>query len=105
MGRGRRRAGTAHRLLLPGRARPSLTGDGHLSATVSTLNVTGHKDDAVAARFAAALAARFACTVTVGCGIHYDRPDPEAVHQVVRDSDDLLERLTTALAAHRGDDA
>ena len=52
--------------------RPSLTGNGTLSATVSVMNMTGHKDDAVSVPLAKALAAHFNGTVCVSAGIHFD---------------------------------
>ena len=42
------------------------------SATVSTITVHTHRDDAVAARFAKAIATACRCTVTVTVGIHVD---------------------------------
>ena len=42
------------------------------SATVSTITVHNHRDDAVTSRFAKAIATARKCTVTVTAGIHVD---------------------------------
>ena len=55
--------------------RESLRGGGARSSTVSTFNVTGHKDDAVANAVAHALATRLERRTVVVCGIHYDRAE------------------------------
>ncbi len=68
--------------------RESLRGGGR-SATVSTINYPGHKDDAVANAVAHAAAARLGCRTVVLCGLHYDGAD-EALFTAVRD---LTERM------------
>lgn len=78
--------------------RPSITGDGSASATVSTINATGHKDDIVANELARRLAARFGCTVSVTCGIHYERPDDAGLQRIMRDVAVLADKLEAALA-------
>lgn len=75
--------------------RPSLTGDGSISATVSTYNCVGHKDGEVADAVAGALASRLNRRTVVVCGIHYDAVSPElfeAIHV-------LTEQITDELAA------
>ena len=75
--------------------RPSLTGDGSISATVSTYNCVGHKDGEVADTVAHALASRLNRRTVVVCGIHYDVVSPElfgAIHA-------LTDQITDELAA------
>lgn len=52
--------------------RPSLTGSGQISASVSVLTVTGHMDDEIARPSAWYLAKELNQPVLVSCGIHYD---------------------------------
>lgn len=72
-------------------ARPSLTGEG-TSATSSVLNGVGHKDEAVARRFAEAFAVRGNCTAVCACGIHVDRITPEQLELIQDSCGRLLER-------------
>lgn len=75
--------------------RPSLTGDGSISATVSTYNCVGHKDGEVADAVAQALASRLNRRAVVVCGIHYDAVSPE-LFEAIRV---LTEQITDELAA------
>ena len=79
--------------------RSSLADDGTASATVSTFNITGHKDDAVGNMFAARLAARFSCVASVSCGIHFDRATAEDLAEILDKSHVLLEKLEAELQA------
>lgn len=72
-------------------ARPSLTGTG-ISATSSVLNCVGHKDEAVARRFAEAVAIQNNCTAVCACGIHMDAITPKQLKQVQICCDRLLEK-------------
>lgn len=58
--------------------RPSLTGAG-TSATVSTLNRTGHKDDFLANPIAQGVAARMGCAVTCIAGVHVEDAAPAQI--------------------------
>ncbi len=49
------------------------------SATVSVLTAYGHRDDAVASRFAKALAAAGRCSAAVSAGVHVDQASPEDI--------------------------
>lgn len=80
-----------------GLPRPSLTGDASPRATVSTFNVTGHKDDAVGNMFADRLASAFGCRVSVSCGIHFNGLDPENLPEVISAAEALLTALENAL--------
>lgn len=73
-------------------ARPSLTGEG-VSATTSVLNCLGHKDDAVACRLAAAVAAAKGCTAVCVCGIHIDALAPEGIQAVLDVCRELEEKV------------
>ncbi|MDR1659680.1 MAG: hypothetical protein LBR94_04980 [Desulfovibrio sp.] len=77
--------------------RKSLTGDGGDSATVSTFNVTGHKDDVVGNLFAARLASEFRCTVSVSCGIHYHALSRDALCHIMDEVEFLLADLVVSL--------
>jgi hypothetical protein len=52
--------------------RPSLADPSLVSASVSVLTVTGHKEDELARSWAHALAAEFDCRAVVSAGIHID---------------------------------
>ncbi len=80
-----------------GIARKSLTGSGEVSATVSTMNMTGHKDDEVGNAFAKRLAATFNCRVVVACGIHFDGAGEAELAAVRHAADELLADLVAKL--------
>lgn len=52
---------------------------GRDSATVSTVTVHTHRDDAVAAYFAKAISREMKCTVAVSAGIHLDNASEEDI--------------------------
>lgn len=62
--------------------RPSLAGAG-ASATVSVLNRTGHKDDAVACELARRVCVATGGAVSCSCGIHIDGAAPSDLQDVV----------------------
>lgn len=76
--------------------RPSLTGQGR-SATASTLNRTGHKDDIVAARVAEKVAAELDCVVVCACGIHVEGADAQTLAAFADATDSLADRLCASL--------
>lgn len=59
--------------------RESLRRDGRYSATVSTFNFIGHKDDEIANAAAHAVAAQANCRAVVLCGLHYEKIDNEKI--------------------------
>ena len=61
--------------------RPSLAGEG-TSATVSTINCTGHKDDQLAGRLAHTVAAQLGVTVSCTAGVHVDDASPETIDRI-----------------------
>lgn len=80
--------------------RPSLSGTGR-SATVSTLNRTGHKDDVVAAAVAKQVAARLDCAVSCSCGIHVDHAAPQLVEAIAAAPDRIAQRACELVQASR----
>ena len=72
--------------------RPSLTGVGR-SATVSTLNRTGHKDDFLANPIAHAVAARLDCAVTCVAGVHVDDATPEQIAAIQAAVPTVIDRV------------
>lgn len=67
------------------------------SATVSTLTVFSHRDDAVAAHFAKAISREMKCTVTVSAGIHIDDARQEDVKMLWDNSRCLCDELIAKL--------
>lgn len=59
--------------------RESLRRDGSRSATISTFNFIGHKDDEIANAVARAVAAQANCRTVVLCGLHYEKIDSEKI--------------------------
>ena len=59
--------------------RESLRRDGSRSATVSTFNFVGHKDDEIANAAAHAVAAQANCRTVVLCGLHYAKLDDKKI--------------------------
>lgn len=73
--------------------RPSLKGDGRVSATASVIALLGHKEDELARWAALHLAARLNRTVVVTAGVHVD---DAALDQIVH-LDKEVRRLVEAL--------
>jgi len=63
--------------------RPSLKEKGGISATVSVLAVTGHKEDELAREVAREMAATLNVRVSVSCGIHVDQAGAEQIQEIV----------------------
>ncbi len=76
--------------------RESLRG-GETSATVSTLNRMGHKDDAIGNLFADVLARRTGLPCVATCGVHVDGLDASGIEQVLTLAQALLGDLLAAL--------
>lgn len=73
--------------------RPSLIGDGMVSATSSILNVIGHKDDVICRKIAEAFCVKYdAVTVCTG-GFHTDHITVEQIMEVVKAVDDMIEEI------------
>lgn len=76
--------------------RPSLTGVGR-SATVSTLNRTGHKDDFLANPIAHGVAAQMDCAVTCVAGVHVDDATHEQISAIQAAVPDVVNRVCSML--------
>jgi len=63
--------------------RPSLTGDGTVSATSSVMNLTGHKDEFLCRKIAEQAAAEHNCTVVCTGGFHMDDITSEQIKEVL----------------------
>ncbi|MCD8333856.1 MAG: hypothetical protein LUC35_00600 [Clostridiales bacterium] len=79
-------------------SRPSLTGQG-VSATTSVLNCLGHKDDAIACRFAEAVAVQQRCTAVCTCGVQIDGITPDQIQAVLDACEGLKNQVLQDLAA------
>lgn len=67
------------------------------SATVSTLTVFTHRDDAVAAAAAKKLAAKLKCTVTVSAGLHVDAAGLPEIAALRNSAEECVEALLKRL--------
>ena len=67
------------------------------SATVSVLTAYGHRDDAVARRFAKALAAAGRCNASATVGIHVDGADTAAIALLKENAETCLSALLAEL--------
>ncbi len=67
------------------------------SATVSVLTAYGHRDDAVAVRFAKALAAAGCCNAAATVGIHVDGADVETIAALRDRAEQCLSELLRKL--------
>lgn len=72
-------------------ARPSLTGEG-ISVTSSVINGIGHKDEAVARKYAEAFAVRGNCTAVCSCGIYVDHITANQLKLIGESCERLLEQ-------------
>ena len=75
--------------------RPSTSGGGRRSATVSVLAIPPHKEGALASEMAARLARELEVVVVVSAGVHTDRLGPDGI----RAFEELARRVTDALLA------
>lgn len=69
--------------------RPSLSGDGHTSATSSVLNVTGHKDEAICRYLAEKAAAAYGCIVCCSGGFHVDHITEDQICELMSALDEV----------------
>lgn len=72
--------------------RVSLTKDAY-SATTSSINCLGHKDDEIAKLFASKVATQLQCVVVCSCGIHIDNITNEQLQDIKDCSAELLEEV------------
>ncbi len=82
--------------------RPSLKDPGRISATVSVLTLTGHKEDEIARPAALFLASSLKAPVVVSCGIHNDRIEPGAIRRFAELVQEGLNDLVQACNREHG---
>lgn len=70
---------------------PRLSDNNKIDASVSLLNVTGHKEDELARRIAYKLSCACSCTVSVSCGIHLKEASKREISAVLEASEELIE--------------
>jgi len=73
--------------------RPSLADPNLLSASVSVICVTGHKEDELARAAALRLAARFNRVVVVSVGLHLDGASPQDIDTLTVNFHTLVEQV------------
>lgn len=76
---------------------PSLASPGKLSASISVLTLTGHKEDELARKAADALAGQLGRVVVVCCGIHKDAITPQEIEVFRALVDEVIGDLTKCL--------
>ena len=76
-----------------GQPRPSLKDPELTSASASVICVVGHKEDELVKATAEILAATLETQVVVTAGIHWDNLSPEAIEQIIRHSEILVEKI------------
>lgn len=72
---------------------PGITDPDLPSATVSTLNVPGHRDDQIANQMAKALSASLGRHVAVLCGVHFDHYSPQLAADAEQAAAELCQQL------------
>ncbi len=77
--------------------RPSLTGDGSMSATSSVLNRIGHLDEGPLRKNAEMLAARLNQPVVVTGGIHLETIEKDTINEVFNDCKIFFEEILQIL--------
>ena len=78
--------------------RPSLSGDGTISATSSVLNCLGHKDETICRRIAEQVCAALGRAVICVGGFHVDGITENEIREVIAVSDQVGIRLARELA-------
>lgn len=87
--------GTAYHIgaVALGIPRPSLADSSQVSASVSVLCVTGHKEDGLARKAARKIAAATNCRVTVVAGIHIDKISTADMSQLMVNCKLLIKKI------------
>ena len=73
--------------------RPSLRDPQVTSASTSVICLVGHKEDELVKAAAEILAATLQTQVVVTAGIHWDNLAPEAIQQIIRHSEILVDKI------------
>lgn len=69
--------------------RPSLSNPSAVSATTSTINLIGHKDDAIANLISSVVCKSLNAPVVVVCGVHIEKAGQEEI-EIVRELSTML---------------
>jgi hypothetical protein len=77
--------------------RPSLKDPKLTSSSASVICLVGHKEDELVKATAEILAATLKTQVVVTAGIHWDNLAPEAIQQIIRHSEILVDMILTRL--------
>ena len=77
--------------------RPSLTGDGSISATASVLNLIGHKDEFLCRKLAELICSKTGCVTVCTGGFHLDGITGEQIQDVMKVMDEVGENLVERL--------
>jgi gallate decarboxylase subunit D len=77
--------------------RPSLANEHMISATTSTFNLIGHKDDEVARYVSHELAARLNKNVVLTCGIHIEQISVDEITAVLDLTKEITNRFIDSL--------
>ena len=73
--------------------RPSLRDPELTSSSASVICLVGHKEDELVKATAEILAATLKTQVVVTAGIHWDNLSPEAIEQIIRHSEILVDKI------------
>ena len=79
--------------------RPSLKDPELTSASTSVICLLGHKEDELVKATAEILAATLETQVVVTAGIHWDNLSPEAIRQIIRHSEILVDMILARLVS------
>lgn len=79
--------------------RPSLKDPKATSASTSVICLVGHKEDELAKATAEILAATLETQVVVTAGIHWDDLSSEAIQQIIRHSEILVDMILARLVS------
>ena len=82
-------------------ARPSLSGDGGISASTSIITVPGHKDDVAAKRVCEHIAKALNKNVAAVCGIHYDGITSEGIKTILDLVDEGAQQVCSMISAEK----
>lgn len=72
--------------------------DGHTSCTYNVINTLGHKDDAVAIKYATRISKITKNVVTCICGIHYDQFNNIKLEEVYKFVEEDIKRIEDKLS-------
>ena len=79
--------------------RPSLKDPKLTSASASVICLVGHKEDELVKAMAEIMAATLKTQVVVTGGIHWDNLTPEAIQQIIRHSEILVDKIMARCVA------